>query len=167
MQSITPQASITSDHEVNLKIFLVGLQKKNLIADYQPLFISMTQAVCQLVLSDNIAQSLCLSLEQLRCAETPSVYLQLAERLEVAGFFDRAVECFPQIKEVMSRPGQVITRPELAVLDGCKQNVPDSVDTGSVRLATGRMLRLLFVGLFSRTALQTVRKLSFRSSLSP
>lgn len=106
----------TSDHEVNLKIFLVGLQKKNLIADYQPLFISMTQAVCQLVLSDNIAQSLCLSLEQLRCAETPAVYLQLAERLEVAGFFDRAVECFPQIKEVMSRPGQVITRPELAVL---------------------------------------------------
>ena len=48
----------TSDHEVNLKIFLVGLQKKNLIADYQPLFISMTQDVCRLVLADNIAQSL-------------------------------------------------------------------------------------------------------------
>ena len=28
----------TSDHEVNLKIFLTGLQKKKLIADYQPLF---------------------------------------------------------------------------------------------------------------------------------
>jgi len=106
----------TSDHEVNLKIFLVGLQKKNLVVDYQPLFISMTQDVCRLVLADNIAQSLCLSLEQLRCAENPGVFLQLAERLETAGFFDRAVEFFPQTKEVMSRPGQVITRPELAVL---------------------------------------------------
>ena len=106
----------TSDHEVNLKIFLVGLQKKNLIVDYQPLFISMTQEVCRLVLADNIAQSLCLSLEQLRCTENSAVFLQLAERLETTGFFDRAVECFPQAKEVMSRPGQVITRPELAVL---------------------------------------------------
>ncbi len=106
----------TSDHEVNLKIFLVGLQKKNLIADYQPLFISMTQDVCQLVLADNIAQSLCLSLEQLRCAESAMVYLQLAERLESIGFFDRAEECFPQAKELMSRSGLVITRPELAVL---------------------------------------------------
>ncbi|MDI1293262.1 MAG: NAD-glutamate dehydrogenase [Methylobacter sp.] len=106
----------TSDHEVNLKIFLVGLQKKNLIADYQPLFISMTQDVCRLVLADNIDQSLCLSLEQLRCTEDSAVYLQLAERLEAAGFFDRAVACFPQTKEVMSRPGQMITRPEFAVL---------------------------------------------------
>ncbi len=106
----------TSDHEVNLKILLTSLQKKNLIADYQPLFISMTDDVCQLVLADNIAQSLCLSLEQLRCEESSAVYLQLAERLEAAGFFDRAEECFPQTKEVMSRPGQLITRPDLAVL---------------------------------------------------
>lgn len=106
----------TSDHEVNLKIFLVGLQKKNLIADYQPLFISMTQDVCRLVLADNIAQSQCLSLEQLRCAEGSEVYLQLAERLDTAGFFDRTVECFPQAKDVISRPGKIITRPELAVL---------------------------------------------------
>ncbi len=106
----------TSDHEVNLKIFLAGLHKKNLIADYQPLFISMTQDVCRLVLADNVAQSLCLSLEQLRSAENPAVFLQLAERLEAEGKFDRAEECFPQAKEVMSRPGQVITRPEFAVL---------------------------------------------------
>jgi glutamate dehydrogenase len=101
---------------VNLKIFLVGLQKKKLITDYQPLFISMTQDVCQLVLADNIAQSLCLSLEQWRCEENAAVYLQLAERLEAAGIFDRSVEAFPPTKEILSRPGQVITRPELAVL---------------------------------------------------
>lgn len=106
----------TSDHEVNLKIFLTGLQKKNIITDYQSLFISMTPEVCRLVLADNYAQSLCLSLEQLRCSENPAVFLQLAERLEAAGFFDKAVESFPEAKEVLARSGQVITRPELAVL---------------------------------------------------
>ena len=106
----------TSDHEVNLKIFLVGLQKKQLITDYQPLFISMTEDVCRLVLADNIAQGLCLSLEQRRCQESPAAFLQLAERLDAEGKFDKTGECFPQAKELMSRPGQLITRPELAVL---------------------------------------------------
>jgi len=106
----------TSDHEVNLKILLTGLQKKNIIADYQPLFISMTDEVCRQVLANNYAQSLCLSLDRLRSADNPAVFLQLAERLEAAGFFDRVVESFPQTKAILSRPGQIITRPELAVL---------------------------------------------------
>jgi glutamate dehydrogenase len=106
----------TSDHEVNLKILLTGLQKKNIIADYQPLFISMTEEVCRQVLANNYAQSLCLSLDQLRSADNPAVFLQLADRLEAAGFFDRVVESFPQTKAILSRPGQTITRPELAVL---------------------------------------------------
>ncbi len=106
----------TSDHEVNLKILLTGLQKKNIIADYQQLFISMTDAVSRLVLADNYAQSLCLSLEQLRCPANPADFLQLAERLEAAGCFDRSVESFPQAKELLSRSGQTLTRPELAVL---------------------------------------------------
>ncbi|MEQ1740078.1 MAG: NAD-glutamate dehydrogenase domain-containing protein, partial [Methyloglobulus sp.] len=110
----------TSDHEVNLKILLTGLQKKAVIADYQALFIDMTEAVCQLVLADNVAQSLCLSLEQLRIsensAENSSVLLQVADRLEAAGFLDRSVESFAQSKEIRSRPGQVISRPELADL---------------------------------------------------
>jgi glutamate dehydrogenase len=110
----------TSDHEVNLKILLTGLQKKKVIADYQALFIDMTAAVCQLVLADNVAQSLCLSLEQLHSvgigAENSVVFLQVAERLEAAGFLDRAVESFAQTKEIQSRPGQSISRPELADL---------------------------------------------------
>ncbi len=106
----------TSDHEVNLKILLMGLHKKQLITDYQPLFVSMTGEVSELVLADNYAQSLCVSLEQLRCAETPEIYLQLAERLEAQGFLERAVESFPQSKAVLARPGQTLTRPELAVL---------------------------------------------------
>ncbi len=106
----------TSDHEVNLKILLTGLQKKNIIADYQPLFISLTDEVCRQVLANNYAQSLCLSLEQLRSSENSAVFLQLAEHLEAVGFFDRTVESFPPGKVILSRPRQTITRPELAVL---------------------------------------------------
>ncbi|MCQ8103529.1 NAD-glutamate dehydrogenase [Methylomonas sp. SURF-2] len=106
----------TSDHEVNLKILLTRLHKKNIIEDYQSLFIGMTEEVCQLVLADNYAQSLCLSLEQKRCAENPAAFMQVAERLEAAGFLDRAVESFPRTGEIQARPGQMLTRPELAVL---------------------------------------------------
>ncbi|MEY3288520.1 MAG: hypothetical protein RLZZ419_762, partial [Pseudomonadota bacterium] len=106
----------TSDHEVNLKILLTGLQKKHIIADYQPLFISMTDDVCRQVLANNYAQSLCLSLDQLRSADNARVFLKLAEHLEATGFLDRVVESFPTYKAVLSRPGQRITRPEFAVL---------------------------------------------------
>ncbi|MDO9103987.1 MAG: NAD-glutamate dehydrogenase [Methylovulum sp.] len=106
----------TSDHEVNLKILLTGLQKQALITDYQALFTGMTSAVCSLVLANNTAQSLCLSLEQLRCKDNAGQFLQLAERLEAGGFLDKAVESFPQNKDVLARPGQTVTRPELAVL---------------------------------------------------
>ncbi|MGZ8185164.1 MAG: NAD-glutamate dehydrogenase domain-containing protein [Methylobacter sp.] len=106
----------TSDHEVNLKIFLTNLHKKNIIADYQPLFISMTQEVCRLVLANNYAQSLCLSLEQERASGNSADFWQIAEYLESVGFLDRAVESFPQAKEILSRPGQPVARPELAVL---------------------------------------------------
>jgi glutamate dehydrogenase len=55
-------------------------------------------------------------LDQLRSADNSAVFLQLAERLEAAGFLDRVVESFPPTKAILSRPGQIITRPELAVL---------------------------------------------------
>ena len=106
----------TSDHEVNLKILLNILHKKNLIADTQALFDDMTEAVCRLVLADNIAQSLCLSLEQIRYADNLAGFLQVADHLEATGYLDKAVESFPPTKEILSRPGQVISRPELADL---------------------------------------------------
>ncbi|MDD5274774.1 MAG: NAD-glutamate dehydrogenase [Methylovulum sp.] len=106
----------TSDHEVNLKILLRDLQKKALIADYQALFIDMTTAVCGLVLANNIAQSRCLSLEQRRSKTYPGQFLQVAERLEAAGFLDKTVESFPPDKDILARPGQSLTRPEFAVL---------------------------------------------------
>lgn len=106
----------TSDHEVNLKILLFALQKNRLVSDYQALFTGLTDSVCQAVLRNNYAQSLCLSLDQLRNAEHPELYLQLAERLQSAGFLDPAIESFPPAKEILGRPGAKLTRPELAVL---------------------------------------------------
>ena len=58
-----------SDHEVNLKILLTDLQKQHLIADYRPLFNDIATQVCESVLANNYAQSLCLSLDQLRRAK--------------------------------------------------------------------------------------------------
>jgi glutamate dehydrogenase len=106
----------TSDHEVNLKIFLTLLSKKNLLADSQTLFAEMTDQVCRLVLADNYAQSQCLSLEQLRGAESPMPFFQVAERLEAAGFLESDKDVFPSEKEVQSRLDKSLTRPELAVL---------------------------------------------------
>lgn len=106
----------TSDHEVNLKILLTLLHKQQVIDDYQSVFIDMTESVCQLVLADNIAQSLCLSLDHLRSADNSGMFLQVADFLEATGFLDRAVESFAQTKEILFRSEQVISRPELAVL---------------------------------------------------
>jgi len=106
----------TSDHEVNLKIFLTLLTKKNRLVGSQTLFAEMTEQVSRLVLADNYAQSQCLSLEQLRAAESATLFFQVAERLEAAGFFEGASELFPGEKDVQNRASKAITRPEFAVL---------------------------------------------------
>ncbi len=105
-----------SDHEVNLKILLTGIQKKQGLSDYRQIFDSLTDEVCAAVLVNNYKQSLCLSLEQSRVKGNAEQYLLLSERLESAGVLDRTVESFPSYKEVMARSGQMITRPEFAVL---------------------------------------------------
>jgi glutamate dehydrogenase len=80
----------------------------------------MTETVSQLVLADNIAQSLCLSLEERRISDNRTdnlaVFFQVADRLESAGYLDRSVESFATTKEIKARPGQLISRPELADL---------------------------------------------------
>ena len=106
----------TSDREVNLKILLALLDKMNLPIGHKGMFEQMTQEVCRLVLADNYAQSQCLSLEQLRCAEKSGLFFQVADRLEAAGFFEGVKEVFPSAKDVNNRSGKVIARPEFAVL---------------------------------------------------
>ncbi len=106
----------TSDHEVNLKILLNLFHKRKLIDDYQDLLNSLTEEVCASVLFDNYAQTLCLSLEQIRCREHSDRFLDLAEHLQSAGFLDITVDSFPNNKQLLAREGEKLSRPELAVL---------------------------------------------------
>lgn len=105
-----------SDHEVNIKILLMNLYKKNKISDYTLLFNDLTQQICQSVLSNNYKQTLCLSMEQLRCSTHITSYLQLADQLETSNFLDKPLESFAQTKDILSRQPQSLTRPELAIL---------------------------------------------------
>lgn len=109
-----------SDHEVNLKILLAVSQNGHSIAsddDERNRFLNtLTDDVCDFVLTNNYRQSLCLSLERERCLEDIGSFMDLADQLENAGLLDRAVESFPVRKEVLARAGQELTRPELAVL---------------------------------------------------
>lgn len=105
-----------SDHEVNLKILLMRLYKKNKISDYQKLFNSLTEQACQSVLSNNYKQTLCLSMEQLRSDTHLAAYMQLADYLEASNYLDRKAESFVRTKALMARQSQLLSRPELAVL---------------------------------------------------
>jgi glutamate dehydrogenase len=108
-----------SDHEVNLKIFMQHLQQLGLIADFEArntVLEEITEAVCDKVLSNNISQSRCLSLDVARCGQDVEPFLELADRLEAAALLDRHGEFLPTTKEVLARPGTLLNRPELAIL---------------------------------------------------
>jgi glutamate dehydrogenase len=99
-----------SDHEVNLKILMAGEARRD------EWLSGLTEEVCAAVLTDNRAQSLCISLDRERCLADAKLFLDVAERLENADVLNRAAESFPTRKDVSARPGASLTRPELAVL---------------------------------------------------
>ena len=108
----------TSDHEVNLKIFFQTLRDLKVLKTDRSrnrLLNEIEEEVCERVLFDNYSQSLCLSLDQLRCQKDPEPFIDLADRLSNAGLLDRQGEFLPSRKELSAR-GQSYTRPELAVL---------------------------------------------------
>jgi len=108
-----------SDHEVNLKIFLHHLISEGKLKDdsqRDSLLAEVTDEVCRLVLHNNYTQSLCLSMDLQRCGEDAGPFLDLADRLSDAGLLDRAGEGLPTAKQVMTRPGRSLARPELSIL---------------------------------------------------
>ncbi|WP_298035894.1 NAD-glutamate dehydrogenase domain-containing protein [uncultured Desulfuromonas sp.] len=108
-----------SDHEVNLKIFMAKLAEQGRLSgagERNRLLDSMAEEVCADVLRNNYGQSLCLSLDLLRCAEDVEPFLDLADRLGSVGLLDRRGEFLPTVKEVSARAGHCLTRPELAIL---------------------------------------------------
>ena len=75
----------------------------------------VADVICEKVLANNYTQSLCLSLDYLRCQQDSEPYIDLAERLVNAGLLDRQGEFLPSRKELTAR-GQGYVRPELSIL---------------------------------------------------
>ncbi|MDW8399147.1 MAG: NAD-glutamate dehydrogenase, partial [Acetobacteraceae bacterium] len=110
----------TSDHEVNIKILLEGEIAAGRLTRPQrdALLREMTEEVASLVLADNHAQHLAVSLEQAQGAAALSAQAALMERLERAGVLDRAVAGLPDAAAMAARAaaGEALTRPEIAAL---------------------------------------------------
>ena len=108
----------TSDHEVNMKIFYQGLREAGVIKTEQTRnrqLQEVADVICDKVLANNYTQSLCLSLDLLRCQQDSDPFIDLAERLVNAGLLDRQGEFLPSRKELTAR-GQGYVRPELSIL---------------------------------------------------
>jgi glutamate dehydrogenase len=110
----------TSDHEVNIKILLAEAEREGRLTrrHRDELMAEMTDEVAALVLADNHAQSLAVSLEMTRAAEDLASHAALMTRLEAEGLLDRAVAGLPDDAAIRSRAaaGEGLTRPELAAL---------------------------------------------------
>jgi glutamate dehydrogenase len=108
----------TSDHEVNLKIFFQTLREAGVIktqATRNRQLQEVENDVCDMVLANNYSQSLCLSLDLLRCQNDSEPFIDLTERLVNTGLLDRQGETLPSRKELTAR-GQGYLRPELSIL---------------------------------------------------
>ncbi|WP_199555565.1 NAD-glutamate dehydrogenase [Sandaracinobacteroides hominis] len=110
----------TSDHEVNIKIALSSATRTGKLdmPKRDALLASMTDEVAALVLSNNAAQTLVLSVAESHAAPRLADHVQLMEMLEASGRLDRVVEGLPGPREIEERKrlGRGLTRPELAVL---------------------------------------------------
>jgi len=110
----------TSDVEVNMKIALGAAERAGRLGrdERNALLRAMTGEVAALVLANNRAQTLALSVAEARGPAELSGQIRLMEVLEAGGLLDRLVETLPDAREVASRrlAGQGLTRPELSVL---------------------------------------------------
>jgi glutamate dehydrogenase len=110
----------TSDHEVNVKIALGAAERAGKLdrATRDTRLAAMTDEVAALVLANNSAQTLVLSVAEAQAAQRLQSHVRLMEMLEASGLLDRAVEGLPGPREIdeRKRQGRGLTRPELAVL---------------------------------------------------
>ncbi len=110
----------TSDHEVNIKIALGSAERGGRLTRPQrdAVLAEMTDEVAELVLGDNEAQTLALSVAEVSAVQALPAHARLMEMLEASGRLDRAVEGLPGMREIEERrrAGRGLTRPELALL---------------------------------------------------
>ena len=141
----------TSDHEVNIKILLAAAEREGSLTRMQrdALLAEMTQEVGQLVLADNHAQSLAISLEGMTVAADLPAHTALMDRLEREGLLDRAVAGLPDSAGLRARAaaGEGLTRPELAaLLPFAKLWLTEAVEASDLPAAPA--LAALLVGYF-------------------
>lgn len=129
----------TSDVEVNIKIAFSGPLRDGALtlSERNQILASMTDEVASLVLANNYAQTLAISLSQLAGLEEVGFQTRLMQALEARGLLDRSVETLPDdaVFAEHARAGDPLTRPEIAVLlawakialfdDLLASNVPD------------------------------------------
>ncbi|MBI1216490.1 MAG: NAD-glutamate dehydrogenase, partial [Alphaproteobacteria bacterium] len=109
-----------SDHEVNIKILLSDIvaKKKLNLEQRNKLLVKMTDEVAALVLRDNYQQSQSLSLQQYLAKAHLGLHSDLMRAMEKAKLLKRSLEGLPDDESIarLSRDGQGLTRPELAIL---------------------------------------------------
>jgi glutamate dehydrogenase len=109
-----------SDHEVNIKILLNDVMKSTGLSmeHRDELLASMTDEVGHLVLRDNTAQTLALSIARRQAYPMVNVHARYLNALEAEGWLNRQLEFLPTDKQIAERQsqGMGLTAPEFAVL---------------------------------------------------
>jgi len=109
-----------SDHEVNIKIALSGaVERKTITMDERnTLLASMTDEVADLVLQDNLLQTLAISIAEGEGVKGLENDARLMRTLEEKGLLNREIEFLPDDEVIASRHASKtsLTRPELSVI---------------------------------------------------
>ena len=109
-----------SDHEVNLKILLNAVVREGGMTEEErnALLREMTDEVSRLVLHDNVSQSLAVSLDERRSADSLDDFTAVIAALERDRLLDREEEGIPSNDELAERrtEGRGLSRPTLCVL---------------------------------------------------
>lgn len=109
-----------SDHEVNIKIMLNDVMDSGDLTRKQrnEVFMAQTEAVGQLVLTNNYCQTQAIALAYRDCKERLEEYTRLMRDYEQQGKLNRALEFLPNEETLQDRRNDNLglTRPELAVL---------------------------------------------------
>jgi glutamate dehydrogenase len=109
-----------SDHEVNIKILLDAKVAAGdlTVKQRNELLVSMTDEVAELVLEENRAQTLALTIARRQAGPMVDVHARYLRSLEVEGLLNRALEFLPGEKQLAERAaaGLGLTTPEFAVL---------------------------------------------------
>ena len=110
----------TSDHEVNIKIFLDPLLRSGEMSlpERDALLVNMTDEVAAQVLRDNYEQNVVLGNARYQAASLVSVHRRMIQWLEESKRLDRAIEFLPSEAEfdAIEAAGGGLSSPELAVL---------------------------------------------------